>query len=42
MYKMAVMGDKASIFGFASLGISTFPTEDEKDAKALLRKLAGG
>ena len=40
MYKMAVMGDKASIFGFASLGISTFPAEDEKDAKALLRKLA--
>lgn len=39
MYKMAVMGDKASIFGFASLGISTFPIEDEREAKALLKKL---
>ena len=26
MYKIAAMGDKDSIYGFASLGISIFPS----------------
>ena len=28
MYKIAAMGDKDSIYGFASLGISIFPVTD--------------
>ena len=40
MYRMAVMGDKPSIFGFASLGMATFPVEDAEDARVLLKKLA--
>lgn len=39
MYKMAVMGDKASIFGFASIGLNVFPVEEEKEAKKLLKRL---
>ncbi|MCQ2480556.1 MAG: V-type ATP synthase subunit F [Clostridia bacterium] len=40
MYKIAAMGDKDSIYGFASLGISIFPVEDSADAGRLLRQLA--
>lgn len=40
MYKIAVLGDNESICGFASLGLSTFPTEDEKEAAKLLNSLA--
>ena len=42
MYKIAAMGDSNSISGFAALGISVFPTEDQKDAAVLLGKLASG
>lgn len=28
MYKIAVMGDKDSIYGFAALGLDTFPFSD--------------
>lgn len=41
MYKVAVMGDKDSIYGFAALGMSIFPTEDCEEAKNILKKLAG-
>ena len=40
MYKIAVMGDKDSIYGFAALCMSVFPTEDSEEAKSILNKLA--
>jgi len=42
MYKVAVMGDKDSIYGFAAIGMSVFPVDDVEDAKILLKKLADG
>lgn len=43
MYKVAVLGDRDSIYGFASLGLDIFPTDtlDEEPSK-LLRRLAEG
>ena len=41
MYKIAVMGDKDSIYGFAALGMTIFPTEDGQDAAKILNQLAG-
>ena len=43
MYKIAAMGDKDSIYGFASLGVHIFPyddTDDPSDAAHTLRKLS--
>ena len=42
MYKVAVMGDWDSIYGFGALGIDTFGFSQEEDAKAgtTLRSLA--
>lgn len=40
MYKIAVMGDKDSIYGFAALGMDIYPTEDKEQASATLKKLA--
>lgn len=43
MYKIAVMGDYDSIYGFASLGLTTFPVEpgsDGEEAGKLLHNLA--
>lgn len=42
MYKAAVMGDYDSIYGFAALGLSTFPVTDSGEARATLKKLADG
>lgn len=42
MYKVAVMGDYDSIYGFAALGLSTFPVETEAEGAAALKKLAAG
>lgn len=39
MYKIAVMGDYDSIYGFAALGLDTFPT-DVSGAGELLQRLA--
>ncbi len=39
MYKIAVMGDKDSIFGFASVGISIFPVNDAAEAESTLHRL---
>ena len=41
MSKIAVMGDKDSICGFASLGLETIPLEDATAAAETLKKLAG-
>lgn len=42
MYKIAVMGDYDSIYGFATLGLSIVPVSDPEEAKEKLRQLAGG
>lgn len=42
MYKIAVLGDRDSIFGFATLGLDIFPVEDSKEATETLRRLANG
>ena len=41
MYKIAVMGDYDSIFGFAALGLDTFPVSSRKEAEEKLEALAG-
>ncbi len=42
MYKIAVIGDWDSIFGFATLGLDTFPVSSAEDAARKLRDLAEG
>ena len=42
MYKIAVLGDYDSIYGFAALGLDTFPEEDPEEAARKLHELAGG
>ena len=36
MYRIAVVGDRDSVYGFAALGLSVFPAEDAR----LLRRLS--
>lgn len=40
MYKIAAMGDRNSIYGFVSLGISIFPVDDSTQAIKTLRKIS--
>ncbi|NLA72859.1 MAG: V-type ATP synthase subunit F [Clostridiales bacterium] len=40
MYKIAAVGDRDSITGFASVGFSTFSTDDAVEAKKIIRSLA--
>lgn len=40
MYKIAVVGDKDSIYGFASLGLGIFPCDDERSASKTVKELA--
>ncbi len=40
MYKIAVMGDRDSIYGFAALGLETFPVTGAEEAGKKLRSLA--
>lgn len=42
MYKIAVVGDKDSIYGFACLGLGIFPCDDEESAAATVKELAKG
>lgn len=39
MYKIAVMGDYDSIYGFATLGLDTFPVQDSQEAAQILNRL---
>ena len=39
MYKIAVVGDYDSIYGFAALGLSVFPAEDEESCRTTLNRL---
>lgn len=40
MYKIAVLGDRDSIYGFAALGITTCPVSNAEEATITLRHLA--
>jgi ATP synthase (F/14-kDa) subunit. len=40
MYKVAVMGDRDSIYGFAAIGLDTYAVMDTEEAAKLLKKLA--
>lgn len=40
MYKMAVLGDYDSIYGFATLGLDTFPVTDPTEAVKELHRLS--
>lgn len=40
MYKIAVMGDYDSIYGFATLGLDTVPVADPEYGAAQLKRLA--
>ena len=41
MYKIAVMGDYDSIYGFAALGLDIYPAANRKEAEEKLDSLAG-
>ena len=40
MAKIAVMGDYDSIYGFAALGLETYPVDSQEQGQKLLRQLA--
>jgi V/A-type H+-transporting ATPase subunit F len=42
MYKIAVLGDRDSIYGFAALGLDTYPVKSSEEAAKTLKKLADG
>ena len=42
MYKIAAMGDRDSIYGFASVGLDIYPVDDTATAAKTLRSLADG
>jgi V/A-type H+-transporting ATPase subunit F len=42
MYKVAVLGDRDSIYGFAALGLDTYPVTDREAAAKALKTLADG
>ena len=40
MYKIAVLGDRDSIYGYAALGLDTFPVNEAETAAKTLKRLA--
>lgn len=40
MYKIAVLGDRDSIYGFAALGLEVFPVRDGDEGAHTLRRLS--
>ena len=40
MYKLAVLGDRASVQGFRALGLDTFDVETVEEAKPILHRIA--
>lgn len=40
MYKIGVLGDRDSIYGFSSVGLSVFPAEEAAEAAKILKKIA--
>ena len=39
MYKIAVLGERESVMGFAALGLSVFPVKDGAEAAQTLHRL---
>lgn len=39
MYKVAVLGNKDSIYGFASAGLDIFPSQEPRETLRLIRQL---
>lgn len=39
MYRMAAIGDRASVYGFAALGLDTYFVTEPDEAKRLIRRL---
>ncbi len=39
MYRIAVVGDRDSIYGFATLGMEVFPVNNAEEAKGKINKL---
>jgi V/A-type H+-transporting ATPase subunit F len=42
MYRIAVLGDRDSIFGYAALGLDTYAVSDTAEAAKTLKSLAEG
>jgi V/A-type H+-transporting ATPase subunit F len=42
MYKVAVIGDRDSIYGFAALGLDTYPVTEKEEAVKVLKQAAEG
>ena len=42
MYKIAVIGDYDSIYGFAALGLDTFPVSGDDEAEETIHRAATG
>lgn len=42
MYRIAVIGDYDSIYGFAALGLDTFPVSGAEEAEEAFHRLATG
>jgi V/A-type H+-transporting ATPase subunit F len=42
MYKIAVLGDRDSIYGFAALGLDTYSVTDREEAAKTLKTLSEG
>lgn len=40
MYKIGVLGDRDSVYGFGALGLEVFPVEEPEAGAKLLRRLA--
>ena len=40
MYKIGVLGDRDSVYGFGALGLEVFPVEETEAGAKLLRRLA--
>lgn len=40
MYKIAVLGDRDSIYGFAAIGVDIFPVGNYEEAAKIFKKLA--
>ena len=42
MFRIAVIGAYDSIFGFATLGLETFPASTQEEGEKILKQLAAG
>lgn len=40
MYRIAVMGDRDSVYGYAALGLEVFPVSFQDDPSKMIRQLA--